>query len=432
MIRAAAVLALAWTAAAPVRASDLILYNGNIFVSPGRHARALAVAGNRISAVGEDAEVLRKARPETRLVDLAGRAVTPGFHDAHVHFSEGARSSRPEVGGMEGAVREARRLGVTSISGLLEGDGVSELEFWAEQQRLGQATLRYWMWGDLGAPEGFLAAKQRFSPRLPADRFHWSGLKGYVDGDFADRSAALIDAYSDMPDSRGVLRLSPRELRRAVVRGREAGLSVHLHAIGDRAVRVALDACSAVLEEGSRKRGAGVPAPCVIEHADLFAPEDLRRFAASGAVASMQPGRMTADDEDRRYPERLGPRARRTFALKSLQASGAELAFGSDWPDKPLDPLLGLFAATTQPGPGGSSGERISLEEAIAHYTRGSARAVGAERELGVIRPGFLADLVVFDRDLFALPGAELLKARVDATIFDGKVVHVRVDARGF
>lgn len=423
MTRAAALLALL-CAAAPSRASDLILYNGKVFVAPGKYADAVSVSGGRIAAVGESKKILARAGRRTRLIDLAGRAVTPGFHDAHVHFWEGAQlSTGAGAGALEAAVAEARRHGVTSVSGILAGDGLRELEAWEALEREGKATLRYFMWGRLDAPADFTDAKERFSALLPPEKFRWSGLKGWVDGDFTVWTAALLEPYSDRSESRGAMRRSPRELLRMVRRGRELGFSIHLHAIGDRAVRAAVDACAGGLR----------PAPCVIEHADLVADADVRRLASLGIVASVQPSRMIETGGTESNPSRLGPRRSATFALKSLQAAGVALAFGSDWPDRPLNPLVGLSSAVGARPPGGEGpDERLTMEEAVAHYTAGGARAAGAERELGAIRPGYRADLVVFDRDLFSLSASEVLEARVDLTIFDGAVVYERVDGQAF
>lgn len=419
MTRASALLALVLAAAAPSRASDLILYDGKVFLAPGRYAQAVAVKGGRITEVGDSKELLSRAGPRTRRIDLSGRAVVPGFHDAHVHFSEGAlQSSRLDpAAAMEAALLTARSLGVTSLSGPLEGDGRRELDFWAEMQRQDKTTLRRWLWGSLDAPSDFEALRKEYSRLLPADRFHWSGLKGWVDGDFDGWTAALLEGYADKPRSRGRMRYAPWELKDLVARGRDLGYSVHLHAIGDRAVRAALDACSP---------GATGAPRCAIEHADLTAESDRARFAARGVVASVQPVRSTGRGDA--LAPRLGPSASRAFSLKSLQSAGAPLAFGSDWPDQALDPVPNLFAAAA----GADPDERISLEEAVVHYTAGSARAAGADRELGLVRAGYLADLVVFDRDLFSLSGKAILEARVDATIFDGRIVYARVDARGF
>ncbi|MDP3544163.1 MAG: amidohydrolase family protein [Elusimicrobiota bacterium] len=431
MTGAVALCALLW--AAPARASDLILHNGKVFIAPGEYADAVAVSGARITAVGAGEELLARAGPRTRLIDLAGRAVTPGFHDAHVHFWDGAQLSSGAGAGnpLEEAVASARRLGVTSVSGILEGD--RELEAWAELQRAGKATLRYWMWGRLDAPADFTASRERFSSRLPPEKFRWSGLKAWVDGDFDGWTAALFEPYSDKGESRGSMLRSPRDLLRLVRRGRELGYSVRLHAIGDRAVRAAVRACAGASERAPWTPSGGAPAPCVIEHADLVAEADRTRLASLGIVASMQPSRMIEAGGGERHPSRLGARRRGAFALKSMQAAGVALAFGSDWPDRTLNPLAGLSAAVARHGEGEEGpDESLTLEEAVSHYTAGAARAAGAGRELGVIRPGYRADLVVFDRDLFSLPSGEILKARVDVTIFDGEIVYERVDAGKF
>jgi hypothetical protein len=166
-----------------------------------------------------------------------------------------------------------------------------------------------------------------------------------------------------------------------------------------------------------------------IEHAQHLRPADIGRIARSGVIASMQPYHVI--DDGRWAGKRIGPeRIRTTYAFRGLLDSGAVLAFGSDWTVAPIDPILGLYSAVTRrtldgKHPGGwVPEEKISLDEALRAYTAGNARAVYAEAKRGVIRPGAWADLVLLDRDLFAIPDTTIDQAKVVATVVGGKVVY--------
>ncbi|NTV82270.1 MAG: amidohydrolase family protein, partial [Candidatus Aminicenantes bacterium] len=166
-----------------------------------------------------------------------------------------------------------------------------------------------------------------------------------------------------------------------------------------------------------------------VEHAQHLDPADIARFGRLGAVASVQPYHLI---DDGRWAERkIGPeRVKTTYAFESLRRAGATLAFGSDWTVAPLDPVLGLYAAVTRrtldgKNPGGwVAGEKVTVEEAVRAYTVNGAWTQFAESVKGTIAPGKLADLVVLDRDIFAIPPEEIGGAKVRLTVFDGKIVY--------
>jgi predicted amidohydrolase YtcJ len=177
---------------------------------------------------------------------------------------------------------------------------------------------------------------------------------------------------------------------------------------------------------------AGTQAPAHrfrIEHAQHVRPQDFVRFAKLGVVASMQP--YHAIDDGRWAEKRIGhERARSSYAWRSMLDAGAPLAFGTDWPVAPLDPLLGIYAAVTRATLDGRHPEgwfpeqRLSVEEALRAYTQGSAYAAFEEKEKGTIAPGKLADIVVLSDDLFSVPPEKIKEARVVITIVGGKVVY--------
>ena len=242
-------------------------------------------------------------------------------------------------------------------------------------------------------------------------------VKFFSDGALGSQSAALEDPYEGT-DDRGILTFDPLELRTDVARAAAGGLAVAIHAIGDRAVRVALDAIAPtrITSPALRQR---------LEHIQLVREEDLGRFGALGIIASMQPIHCPSDRDlaDRYWGPKRTPRA---YPWRTLLERGAVLAFGSDAPVEPIDPLLGIHAAVTRRRPGDRDAwfpaQRLTLDEAIHGYTAGAAYSTGREREWGTLEVGMRCDATVVDRDLAKLDGNELLDARVTGTITDGVV----------
>jgi predicted amidohydrolase YtcJ len=240
-------------------------------------------------------------------------------------------------------------------------------------------------------------------------------VKFFSDGALGSQTAALEEPYEGT-DDRGILTFDPIELRADVARAAAAKLAVAIHAIGDQAVRVALDAIapSRVTTRELRQR---------VEHVQLVREEDLGRFGALGIVASMQPIHCTSDRDlaDRYWGPRRTPRA---YPWRSLLERGAVLAFGSDAPVEPIDPLLGIHAAVTRRRPTDRDAwfpqQRLTLDEAIHAYTAAAAFSTGREREWGTLEPGMRCDATVLDRDLAMLHEDQLLEAKIAATITDG------------
>ncbi len=242
-------------------------------------------------------------------------------------------------------------------------------------------------------------------------------LKIFTDGALGSQTAALDEPYAGTSD-RGTLTIEPEELTRTVVRAAAAGIAVAIHAIGDRAVHVALDAIAPTRATAPALRQK-------IEHLQLVRTDDLGRFASLGVVASMQPIHATSDrDLAERYwgPERVA----RAYPWRTLLASGATLAFGSDAPVEPIDPLLGIHAAVARRRPGDADAwtpqQRLTLAEAIAGYTSGAAHAFGRETDLGTLAVGKWCDATVVDRDLARCAEPEIAEARVRATVTAGTV----------
>jgi predicted amidohydrolase YtcJ len=242
-------------------------------------------------------------------------------------------------------------------------------------------------------------------------------LKIFTDGALGSQTAALEEPYIGS-DDRGILTIERDEIIGAVTRAARAGIAVAIHAIGDRAVHLALDAIEPTRQVAPSLRQK-------IEHVQLVRADDLGRFAKLGVVASMQPIHATSDRDlaDRYWGAERTPRA---YPWRTFLRGGVVLAFGSDAPVEPIDPLLGIHAAVARRRPhdvdAWTPEQKLTLEEALAGYSRGAAYALGRERETGTLAVGMAADAVVVDRDIARMAEDELLEARVRATITGGVV----------
>lgn len=255
--------------------------------------------------------------------------------------------------------------------------------------------------------------------------FRLGALKLFADGTLGSRTAAMLEPFSDH-GGLGMAMYSPAGLAGIVRRAVAGGISVAIHAIGDRAVRDALDAFESC--------GAGLlsalPIPPRIEHVQLLHPHDLARFAALGVAASMQPQHCVSDAAAARRA--WGERCASSYPWRSLLRSGAVLAFGSDAPVEPPSPGLGLRAALTRQPAGGEAfvaGECLTLDEALTAYTLGASRLARMDRRQGVLRAGAQGDLVVWDRDLHKAPVAGLPSLRPGLTVLGGEVVYEAPEA---
>jgi hypothetical protein len=248
-------------------------------------------------------------------------------------------------------------------------------------------------------------------------------LKALVDGSLGSRTAALLAPYSDDLSTSGILRLDPAALVQMAVERDRAGFQIALHAIGDRGNKIALDAFAvAANANGPRDRRDRV------EHAQVVAPADFARFASLGVVASMQPSHVLTDE--RWAADRLGPeRVKGAYAWHTMERDGVHLAFGTDYPVEPINPLRGIYACVTRELPeGGPQGgwqpqEKLPMDDCLRAYTAGSAFAEFEEKRKGTIAPGMLGDIVVFPVDITRIAPRELLSTHVVMTVAGGRVV---------
>ncbi len=543
---------------APVAAA-LVLTNGRIWTvnRSQPEAEALAVWHGRVLAVGRSASLKRLVGPKTRVIDLQGRRVVPGFYDSHVHllgsglrlgevalkdakdeaefgrrlreFDRKLPRDRCLLGGewdhdrtfggqlptaalldryvadrpvfmrrydghmavvnsrvlklanitaqtpdppggviyrqpgskeptgllrdnamdlvtplipalsdeaiieaVRAALHEARRAGVTSMQDMDGSDPPTRRRLFRVYQQLartGRLTARIdlrWPLADwnelarLGAEVG-----------LGDDWVRIGGLKGFVDGSLGSSTAKMYEPYVNEPGSTGVFVTPLHKLREYIQAADRVGLSVAVHAIGDRANAEILDIFAEVERaNGPRDRRFR------IEHAQHLRPEDYPRFRQLGVLASMQP--YHAIDDGRWAEGRIGGRrCASSYAFRSLLDAGARLAFGSDWSVAPLEPLPGIDAAVNRrtldgKHPNGWFPEqRIGVAEAVEAYTLTSAYAGFEEKERGSLEPGKLADLVVLSRDILDPAQRDhIAETEVLLTMVGGKVVYEK-RARG-
>ena len=322
---------------------------------------------------------------------------------------------------LEAGLAHAASLGVTSVQDVSHADDPA---LYQELLRGGRLTLRVACrhpiertpeLRSVGVTAGFGGPWLRVG-----------AVKMFADGSLGAATAAFVEPYAGDGGNRGLEMHDPEELHRALADADRARLQLSVHAIGDLAIARVLDVFERIARENPpwdrRWR---------IEHVQHPAPADVPRLAALGVTASMQPAH--AADDGRWMERRIGrDRARTSYPFRSLLDAGVPVTFGSDWPVAPLDPLTGVDAAVNRRTLDGAHPEgwfpeqRVTLEEALAAYTRSGARAVFEENEKGMLAPGFLADVTVLDRDPFETPREEVGTLRVEMTIAGGRIVYER------
>ena len=329
------------------------------------------------------------------------------------------RPSLPEaVAACQEGLARAHRAGLTGIHDCEDDLAMAAFQ---ELRRSGALTMRVLV----HIPAGGLDAAISLGVRdgLGDEWLRICGVKVFADGALGSRSAWMLEPYQGDPANMGVPTATPEEMQALVRRANGAGLSVAVHAIGDAANRMVLDAIAAA--------GDGAPPHLRnrIEHVQLLHPDDMPRLARLGVIGSAQPIHATSDIEiaDRHW----GARAATGYAWRSLLDAGTVLAFGSDAPVEDFSPLRGIHAAVTRrrpdgfPGPQGwYPGQRIAVAEAVYAYTMGAACAGGEEAIKGSLAPGKLADLVVLDHDIFTADPMDIWQVQVAGTMVGGRFVY--------
>ncbi|HXW08043.1 MAG TPA: amidohydrolase [Vicinamibacterales bacterium] len=324
---------------------------------------------------------------------------------------------------LETAMRHVAAQGVTSVHNMGSWDDV---DVFARAWKAGRLTTRIYAAVPLSTWEKLrdVVTAHTYGPDGRGDAWLRIGaLKGFVDGSLGSHTAAFDRPFDDAPADRGLFVNTPEELYSWIAGADSAGLHVLVHAIGDRANRTLLD----IYERVAREHGAR-DHRFRIEHAQHLATADIPRFARLGVIPSMQP--YHAIDDGRWAENVIGPeRIQTTYAFRALIDSGAVLAFGSDWFVAPPTPLEGIYAAVTRRTlddrhpDGWVPSQKITVEEALAAYTRHAAFASFEEAQKGTVTAGKLADLTVIDGDLRAIPAPEIRRARIVRTIVGGRTV---------
>lgn len=516
-------------------AADIILKNARVYTDhdTGRTwSQAISIRRGNILAIGTNAAVEKDKGPTTRVIDLQGRLVLPGFNDAHAHFLQGGLNSiRVDLSGLsslakiqqrvkayasenpakkwilgggwdqallpgakypaprdldaavgdrpvmlwhadhhalwvntkglailklegekgvltgskaleaankvdtpsseelklafKAAQENAARVGVTSVQGPLSR-GVDELKVIEELYNGNRLTVRLSVWGSLDKADEFLSLKERYKNML-GEWVHMDAVKGYLDGVLGNRTAALLDPYADQASTRGEPLYQQSKLNELVLSANRQGLAVALHAIGDRAASMAVTAFanSRHLLFNSRVRNRA-------EHLEVVPPHIYKKFHDLGIVASLMPSHMVYENESQAYTERRvgSQRAKHAFAIKNFFSGKDHVAFGTDWPVMPLNPMIGLYAAVHRqhlngrPFRGWQPSQKVTLEQALDAYTMGGAYATREEHVKGSLREGKYADIVVLAKDIFKLKAKDWLTVPVYMTIVNGRIVH--------
>jgi predicted amidohydrolase YtcJ len=322
-------------------------------------------------------------------------------------------------------LRLLSQYGITSVNDLFApiDDFLQDYDLFEKLDKQGELTTRFHITPEL---DGNLDKAQILRNKYVSKKLQFSGLKQFVDGTVTGHTAYFLKPYSDQLDICGHPALDPEVLIDRVVKADELGFRIRFHAIGDAAIRLALDA----FEEAVRKNGKR-DSRHTIEHIEVIDSDDIERFSKLGVIASMQPDHMAASSREV-YSSIIGPeREKNVFLTKSLLNTGASLALGTDFPVSiSLNPMRQIYTAITRVDSSGDPQntwhpeQKLTLAEALQAYTYGSAHGCFREHELGTIEEGKLADLVVLDRNLFDIPESEVLKTKVELTINDGKVVY--------
>jgi hypothetical protein len=343
---------------------------------------------------------------------------------------------------IELSIEDALSHGVTSIQDFSDWDDWLAME---EMEAEGPLHLRIAEWIDFNQLPGVLDERRASHP-ADDPLLHLTMLKGFMDGSLGSRTAAMNAAYSDDPNNYGIARYDQGKLNQMAAERAADGFQLGFHAIGDLANDMALNAMAAAEQVG---RPANVPpapknadadvvtaAPVAvrpsdfrfrIEHAQVVSPGAFERFARLGVIASMQPSHLLTDMA---WAEaRLGPeRVKRAYAWRSFLDHGVTVAFGTDYPVESISPFRGLYAAITRQNVEGTQTfepqEKITINEAIYAYTQASAFAEFREKIKGRLEPGYLADMVVLDRDITKASPQQVLHAQVLRTVVGGSTVY--------
>lgn len=303
-------------------------------------------------------------------------------------------------------------------------------QIYEELEKEGKLTARISEWLPFDEPVEQLSRERDSHPQSDL-MLHTGMLKGFMDGSLGSHTAALLDPYADDPKNSGLPRYEADKLNDMTKERVLAGFQIGFHAIGDKGVQMALDAFAGA-EKAAKE--AHVKAPngsddfrLRVEHAQVTTPAQFAQFKQLKVIASMQPSHLLTDM--RWAQDRLGPkRAATSYAWLAFLNKGVVLAFGTDFSVEPISPFRGLYAAVTRKSEDGKQeyfpAQRLTMDQAIAAYTTGSAYAEFEEKEKGKLIPGMLADFVLLDRDVTSAAAEKIEGTKVLRTVVGGKTVY--------
>jgi hypothetical protein len=332
------------------------------------------------------------------------------------------------------AIADALAHGVTSVQDFSDWEDFLVFE---AMEKEGKLHLRISEWLPFVLPlDKLKAMRAHHDPNDPL--LHTGMLKGFMDGSLGSRTAALKAPYTDDPANTGLPQFKQAELNKMTVVRAQAGFQIGFHAIGDKATAMALEAFSQTYDACPKlapadKNPTKVPRcwPTVaqdardrIEHAQVVDPADIPRFAKLGVIASMQPSHLITDMNWAQ--DRLGPeRAAYSYDWKAFQDAGVPLAFGTDYPVEPISPFRGLFAACSRKNEAETKSyfpeNKLNRGQALYAYTQGSAYAEFAEKHKGKLVPGYDADFILVDRNLYKIGAGAILNSAVSETFVGGE-----------
>jgi predicted amidohydrolase YtcJ len=377
-----------------------------------------------LDSSGEPTGILRESAQ-----DLIEKVIPPPSHDQRLR-------------GDQLAIADALSHGITSVQDFSDWEDFLVYE---ELEKEGKLDLRISEWLPFKAPlPALIRMRNHHDPNDPM--LHTGFLKGFMDGSLGSRTAALKAPYADDPANTGLPQYTQDQLNKMAIERAQAGFQLGFHAIGDKATAMALDALTEAdhaterpgycRAPGQEPRPMDEKQPCFeqqhrgrdrIEHAQVVDPSDIPRFKELGVIASMQPNHLLTDMN---WAEsRLGPqRAAYSYAWKAFLDAGVPLAFGTDYPVEPITPFRGLYSAVTRKNEAGTQTyfpeNKLTRGQALYAYTQGSAYAEFAEKHKGKLAPGYDADFILVDRDLYNVAAPELLHTTVLETFVSGREVY--------
>ena len=334
------------------------------------------------------------------------------------------------VAAMRDGISHLHTLGLTAIHDvrLMGGlEGAPALKAWQLLNEQGMLDLRCWV--SLAGERLEETTALGLRTGLGDDRLRIGHVKYFADGGMGARTAWMLEPYLDA--GTGMPLGSMSELRRNIEAAEKAGLAVIVHAIGDRANREIITVLEELVESRSKMKTKSFVPPALphrIEHTQMIRSEDIQRLAKIKVAACVQPHNMILDIN--MIEESVGERGRWTYAYKEMLDAGIPVLFSSDAPVCDPSPLVGIHAAVTRqrldgtPEGGWYPEQRISVEDAVRGYTTVPAAFYGQSSKMGTLTPGKRADMIVLDRDIFEVDPMEIADARVEMTIFDGRIVY--------